>query len=71
MKGTIHTVDGNKDIESCSPWKDFEKWGGCSWFTSHEEEEAKETVEDEHAERFADIEPRNVKKNVKDCLQNR
>lgn len=57
MKGTIQTVDGNKKINSCDPWLVFEQWGCGSWFTSHTKEEAKETPEDEHIERTADIEP--------------
>jgi len=57
MKGTIETSEGTVNIDSGNPWSEFEKWGGKSWFESHCEEEAKETVTDERAERFADIEP--------------
>ena len=57
MKGTIKTINGNVKIDSGNPWSNMEAWGGCSWFPSHEKEEAEETVADERNERFSDIEP--------------
>jgi hypothetical protein len=57
MKGTIETVNGKVKVDTGNPWSEFEKWGGKSWFTSHAKEEAEETVQNEHAERFADVEP--------------
>jgi hypothetical protein len=57
MKGTVKTSNGNVKVDTGNPWSEFERWGGKSWFTSHAKEEAEETVLDERAERFEDVEP--------------